>query len=421
MRKAILLIIITALLLSGCFDAKEISDYAYVYSIGLDKGVTNRLRMTIQVPSMKSQAAAGSAESGGGGSDVETIVIDCPSFLEGVNMVNTFLSRQVNYMHTKYLVFSESIAREGGMEGYISGFIRIRQLRRQTPVIVTEGTARGFIEANVTTVSSTLSKKQQNMMDQWKSSGLLPDATYGDMINDSKSYYTNPIAILAGVNKNQLDESEGTGKIFRSGGAYYPGELERQGASSTEFIGTAVFNGGKMVEELNGDETRALLMLRGEFQRGYFTIIDTKAPDRSVIMDIRRQKKTQIKVIFNGETPTIDVHVYLEGDLAALQSTVKYEEKNLKKELEAEYAEMIKSNIDKTIEKCQKVNSDVFKFGSVAAMQFATVPEWESYNWLKHFKYAKVHTQVSFVIRRFGTMLGSSEFITSEGKTHKGE
>ena len=41
------------------------------------------------------------------------ISIDAPSSLSGANMINTALSRKVNFMHTKIFVVSEDLAREG--------------------------------------------------------------------------------------------------------------------------------------------------------------------------------------------------------------------------------------------------------------------------------------------------------------------
>lgn len=407
--------------LTGCYDAQEVTENAYVYSIGMEKGVTNILRLTVQVPKMKASGGSGGSEGGGGsekgGGDVETITVDCPTFYSGVNMINTFLSRQINYMHTRFLVFSESLAREG-IETYINGFIRGRQIRRQIYVIIAKGSASEFLNENMAEVSSSLPKKQINIIDQGNNTGLFSEATYGEMLNDTKASYSQAIAILGAVNdESKYSEGEGTGKApFKSGGDYYAGDLARKGGSKIEFMGTAVFDGEKMVEELNGDETRALLMVRNEYERGNFTINDPKNPDTAIVMDIRNQKSPSVEVRFNEGIPVVDVKVFLEGDILAIQSTIDYESKELKPILEEEFRKLIKDQIDKTIKKCQNVNSDVFKFGSVAAMHFLTIPEWEEYNWLSHFKDTQVNTEVNFTIRRTGTMLKSTELFSTEGK-----
>lgn len=424
MRRIIYLLLMCSIgltSLTGCYDASEVSDWGYVYSIGIEKGVTDKIRMTIQVPSMKSGKSTGGQQGGGKGQgEIETISIDCPTFYSGINMVNSFLSRRLNYMHAKYLVFSESLAREG-IDGYITAFIRGRQIRRKINVIITKGSASQFLDKITTVVSSSLTRKQENLLSRWEDTGFFCDATYGDMINDAKSLYGQPIAILASVNdESKYKEGEGTGEVqFKSSGDHYAGELVRKGASNVELFGTAVFNGGKMVGELNGDETRALLMVRGEFQRGFFAAKDPKKPDGTISMDIRRQKAPGIKVRFKDGKPFIDVKVFLEGDILGLQSTIDYESIELKPVMENVYIKLIKEQIDKTVKKCQKMDADVFKLGYAAAMHFLTVPEWEEYNWNKRFRDAEVNTQVYFKVRRTGTMISSAEFASSEGK--KGE
>jgi spore germination protein KC len=405
--------------LTGCYDAQEISEWGYAYSIGMEKGIKDKLRMTVQVPSLREKSGGGSEADKEHG-EIETIVIDCPTFYSGVNMINSFLSRELNYMHAKYLVFSEALAKEG-IDTYINGFIRSRQMRRQVNVIISKGSASRFLEENTLTVSSSLSKKQQNLLSRQKDTGFFGDVTYGDMLNDIKSYYGQPIAILASINdESKFKEGEGTGEApFKTSGDYYAGELPRKGASGVEFFGTAVFDGGKMVGELNGDETRTLLMVRDEFQRGFFAIKDPKKQDILVTMDVRRQKNPKIKVQFEGNKPSVDVKIFLEGDILAIQSTNDYESKELKPILENAFKQQIKEQLDKTIEKCQSVNSDVFRFGSYAAMHFLTISEWEEYNWLKRFKDIQVNTEVNFRIRRTGTMIKSSEMVSDKGK--KGE
>ena len=62
MRKkmaAVLILILIPLLFSGCYDSVEINDYAYVTLMGIDKGVSDKLRLTFQVPIFRGFGGAG--------------------------------------------------------------------------------------------------------------------------------------------------------------------------------------------------------------------------------------------------------------------------------------------------------------------------------------------------------------------------
>jgi len=418
-----LICILCGVTITGCFDAKEVTDWAYVHSIGMEHGVKDKLRMSIQVPSTKESTSGGgmfqgsteniSTEESGG---ILTITLDCPTFYSGVNMINCFLSRELNYMHTKYFVFSESLAREE-IGTYINAFIRGRQIRRQIYVVISRGSASEFLKNNTVLLGDSLTKKQESLMEQSKITGLFSDVKYGEFIDSMKTPYGQSIASLAAVNKFQeFWDGEATGKTpAKTGVPYYAGQLPRKGGSKVEFLGTAVFNGGKMVGELNGDETRALLMIRGDFKRGNFTVQDPKKPEMLVTIDVRRQKKRKVKVDLKGNKPIIDIHVYLEGDILAIQSTVDYEKKDLKPLLENALREQIKKNLEKTVKKCQDLNADVLKLGAAVGMHFWTIQEFEEYNWLSKFKDATVNVDVDFLIRRTGTMLKSREIMSPAG------
>jgi len=421
-RKLLLLLLVIAIPLTamtGCYDAEEVTEWAYVYSIGMDKGVTDKLRMTVQIPKAQATSAGGQAEGSGVDqkSNIETITIDCPSFYAGVNMLNSFVSKRINYTHTKFLVFSEELAREG-IDIYLTAFLRGRQIRRQIYVIVSKGPSSEFLTQNQATLTTSLSRKQQYIMNQSDTTGFYENTTYGDMLNDLKSPYSQPIAVLGSVNYgNNLLPPDGNSEIpFKTVGDYYAGELARSGGSKVEFLGTAVFNGGKMVGELNGDETRVMMMIRDDFKRGFFTIPDPVSPEKAISLDVRKQKPPNIKIKFAEDKVRIDVKIFLEADILAVQSTIDYENKEKLPILENAFKELMKKQVDKTIKKCQDLNADVFEFGNIAAMSFNTVEEFEAYNWLGSFKDTEIHTQVDFSIRRTGTKIKNYENFSTKGK-----
>lgn len=97
MRKKIILLLICAMLLStltACYDMHEITDLAFVHFIGIDRGVTDKWRLTLKIASMR-QEKGGSSTEGGKDSGAkqktgtETVTIDAPSFYGGISLLNT--------------------------------------------------------------------------------------------------------------------------------------------------------------------------------------------------------------------------------------------------------------------------------------------------------------------------------------------
>lgn len=321
-------------------------------------------------------------------------------------------------MHTKFLVVSEEIAKSGLAGEYLAPIARYREIRRNVRVLISKSPAKEFIKENKPFLGKTLSKSMELMVQEWTNTGFFPNITLDDFYDDIKSTYNQPIAILASVTDSSNFKEEGSywGEAFKSEGDYVAGQLPRIGGNKIELFGTAVFDGDIMVGELNGDETRLMLMARGQFQRGFFTIPDPEISELIVPLDVRPARKPQIKVRLEGNKPVISLKIQLEGDLLAVQSRINYESKELKPMLETAFEKYVKEELDKLIEKCKGLKADVFRFGGTAARQFATIEDWEQYNWIVQFGKAEVKTEVEFTIRRTGAMLKSSPVITTKGK-----
>lgn len=431
MRKTLILLIIAIILTTiptGCYDRREVDDMAYVVAIGFDKGVTDKLRLTLQFVTFKGGGgmAGGTGSSGlGGGNELgivgETAVVtvDCPSFFTGLNIANISTSRQFNLMHTKLLIYSEELARSGEISKYVSAIVRYRQIRKIMHLIVTKGQAADLINENRTLVGKIPPKAMDLVMTQSDYTGFFPQVRLFDFYNSFKSTMEQPIAILANVNTFANFKKPGQGEMQESisGGEYLAGELPRKNGIKREYFGAAVFHGGKMVGEINGSEVRILKIIQGKFKRGFFTMQDPLAPNYIVPLDVRLRKRPQIKVKTQGNVPEIYVWIPLEGNILAIQSGEQYEELRLKSILEQAFEQDIKDQADSLIEKCQnQFESDIFGFGRHTVYFFPTIKEWESYKWHEKFPLAKITTEVDFHIRGTGMMLKTSPITEQQGK-----
>lgn len=404
------------MILTSCYDSREVDEYAYVFAMGIDKGEDKTWRLTLQFPTMEKSAGAdgGGGSSGGGGGgqqdEYEVVSVDAPSFFAAVQMLNTSIPRKLNFFHTKMIAISEEVAKAGEIGEMIAPIVRNRQIRRIAHIVVCKGSAEEFIKENKPVIGKNLSKTMELAFNESEDTGFFPHSILYDFYADMKSYGYQPVVMLGGLNKQVGKEVSKD----RSGGNYTAGQLPRKGGRKIEFFGSAVFDGDKMIAELTGDETRMMLMARGEFERGFFTIPDPKSLELIIPIDVHLAKKPELKINIQGESPEIDLTIKLEGDILAIQSRLEYEKGKFKKELENVFAQHIKEELDRTIQKCRNLGVDVFKFSDTAIWQFPTIQDWEDYAWDKRFKNAKINTKVEFRIRRTGRQFRSSPIITSE-------
>lgn len=416
----LIIFIIPMFLLTSCYDAREIDDNIYVLTIGIDKGVSDKWRLTFQFNSMQGGmgSGSGSSDSGGSSENYSVVTVDAPSFFGGTNMLNASLSRRINFAHAEYLVVSEDVAKSGALSEIIAPLIRYRETRRTMNFIISKGSAQEFVQANKPYVGRLLSKNQQGLVDESDDTGFFPRTTLNDLYNSIKSPYRQPMAILGAVNNGEKFRQDGKnlGESPRLPIRYYAGELPRKGENKIEFFGCAIGNGSKFVGELNGAETRALLMARGEFKRGVITTIDPQSPNLVIPINLIQDRRPKVTLAFNNGKPVIHLSIELEGDIYAIQSKFNYADPKLKPILERSFEKDVKRELDIVVSKCKSLNCDVFNFGYYAVRHFKTIQEWEAYNWNKHFAEADITTDVKFNIRRAGSILKIAPEIEVEGK-----
>jgi len=87
------------------------------------------------------------------------------------------------------------------------------------------------------------------------------------------------------------------------GGRLQGRRYAKVGTIKSEVMGLAVFNGSKMVGELDGEETQLQLMLEGNFGYSYVTIPDPEAEDYVVLLNIKQNRKPKRKVEIVDEKP----------------------------------------------------------------------------------------------------------------------
>ncbi|MFW5649021.1 MAG: Ger(x)C family spore germination protein [Natronincolaceae bacterium] len=409
MRKVVaaFILIILMLNLTSCYDAIEINNMLHVVAIGVDRGVSDKWRLTLQFPTIKG-SGGGSQSSGGGGQEEYThVTIDAPSFFAGINMLNASLPRRLTFMHAQIIVFSEELAKSGLIDEYITSIHRFREIRQSAHMLIVKGKADEFLKENEPFIGNLVAKNFQMLINESNNTGFFPRVTLEDFYSGLKSSYRQPIATLTAINDFKSFQKEGepweTG--FKTGGDYIAGKLPRIGKNKIELFGTALFDGGTMVGELSGDETRYMLMVRDEFERGFFTMKDPKEQEMIIALDVRGPTKPKIKVTLDDTVPVIHLKMHLNADILAIQSGVNYEHPKLKVLLEKEFQQIIKNGIEKVVRKCQNLNADVFMFGDHAIKNFLTIDDLENYNWNSHFEDAKVTVEVKVAIRRTGTQI----------------
>ena len=424
-----LFLCLSNLLLTGCYDAREVDDEVYTIAVGIDKGTDNKIRLTIQYPTYR----GGMISSGGGSSNGENLqenniihTLECPTFVEGIDMMGMSVSRRVSLTHVKMLVFSEELAREG-VGNFVSELQRFRESRSTMAIVVVKAvTAEAFIKENKSNIGGTISKATELMFLQAKYSNYFPYVKFKEFYKNLLSPYQESIAIYGGINDfNKLSTEKVKNPPLLTKQGFMPGDLPRKGVDKREYTGIAVFNGDKMVGALDSYESTYYLMIMGKFPKGAVSFEDPGDSEKAIVLDMRNNRKPKVKAYFKDGKPVINLEVQLEADIETIQSRINYENKEGIQMLNEYTAKLIQEDMKKLIKKTQKeYRSDIFGFGRYMATKFSTIQSFEKFNWLNRYADAEINVKTTVEIRRTGTMFRSSKIqtgITEDTILEKGD
>lgn len=135
---SMLIISISFVAFTGCYDSIEVDEQTYVIAIGFDKGTLSPLKVTIQYANANALTPGGSGGTNTAG--VLDVTIEATTLAGALNEVNGFIGKQLDVSHALLVVFSEELVRAEIAE-YMRGINRNRDLRPTMYMAVSRGSA----------------------------------------------------------------------------------------------------------------------------------------------------------------------------------------------------------------------------------------------------------------------------------------
>jgi spore germination protein KC len=183
-----------------------------------------------------------------------------------------------------------------------------------------------------------------------------------------------------------------------------------------EIEGLAVFDGNRMVGEMDGEAATDYLLVTGNFHNAYKTFADPQATGTYVVLDVSQKSKPVRRVKIAGGKPQISVQIAVDADIETIQSGYNYEDTTKLPILEQAAETQLKDEIVRFLGRTAgEFHSDICGFGDNAKGLFLTQQDWDDYHWLQQYKNAAFDVNVRVRIRRPGLILRSGPFPSSGG------
>ncbi len=393
--------------LYGCSDAEEPDSLGYVVAIGIDKAENKEARydITIQFANPVKISGGASQEGGKGGKEsIKNITVTAPSIYSAVNVANHIVSKVFTLSHTKVVVFSEDIAKEG-VKDILETIGRSSDIRPNTYFTVSKCSAKEFLES-VNPETEVNPTRYYTMLFENEFSGFIPQNKSQDFYFFANTSEKNPVLPLSSTSKKKgTDNFNETGYQYRLED-FSAGEIPSE-KTEVQIIGMAIFDKDKYIGEMGDIETEIYNLLTGKYKSSYVTYFFSQSPKDPITVLQQQNKRPKIKVDTSGDVPKISLNIYVEADFTSSTPEMAVEEHL--DEFAREASEDLKREIENFLTKTKDMKADIVGFGSYAKRNFLDQAGFDKYNWKEKYPAAEIDVNVDFQVRRTGLVVRSEK------------
>ena len=435
--KIIVFFILLAFFINGfseSYVSHSLTNLAYVLALGIDGGEKAKLKVTAQF----SKATA--FDSGGGSSDSSGQIVmvsgEADSIFSGINLINSYIGKELNLAHCNVVVFSEELAKNG-IGTQIYSLINTEEVRPSTTIDVSKCTAYDYLD----NVKPNIEKLTVQYFDTFsitsRLTGYFSNLTIGEFYNNLSSEIKACTAILGGLNatarqensedsssKSNSSESESSSSsnseesgsssdsstqndvskpepndVITNPEDLTAGSSSIEGNRGSENMGLAVFNGDKLCGELTAMEAISHLLIKNKVDSCIVSINNPFNESSKAELQLYPTRNSKVSVDIKDDVPHISINLKIDADILTLDENIDYGQKDILETFSDATTKYLEQEISDYLNKVSKeYSTDIDNFGNKALAYFETSSEWKDYNWSEKFKNAVFDVNVDVTV-----------------------
>ena len=372
--KKIILMLTSIIILTGCWNYRELNDYAIATGMAIDyeDGEYEVSLLFANGSNKEDEDTQVTVRSEKG-----------KTLYEAIKNISLSMPKEIYISHLSVIVFSEDMAKNG-LRPALDFLLRDPQSHQNFYIIVAKDTKAKDTLTILTPLADYPSQNiTANIKITEKLQGRITNASFNNFVSKILQKGSNPISnsiIIVG------NEAEGTKKE----------EQENSVASAYTKLDTlGLFKNDKLVGWTTMDESIGINMLLGDVEILYLNLPCNN--DNLVITS------TSYKVKNNIEKEKITVNINASGMINEVGCSVNLEDpKNIQK-YEQKVEEKMKEYINMAIDKAKSLKTDIFGYGN---MIYKKYPNYFNSidNWDEVFPNLKIDINVQFTLAHKGSL-----------------
>ncbi len=362
------LILINTIILSACWNYREIDKFVILAGAALDKDTdTNKYIFTLEL--VETLGEKGELKS-------KIVQSKSDSIFGALRESIEVNGKKVYWAHCKIIIISEEIAKHD-LIPLIDVVHRDAEIRSDTRILVSkDNTASEALYKTDKIGDEIISYKINDVLINQQSVSYYPDVDFAEVGEQLLAKGSSPIIPCINMENNE-------------------------GVSSFRVIESSVFKENKLVGYLNNIETRSVLFIKDEVKGG-FLVVESEVDGKKYRNTLEIfGSKTKIKPEYKDNKLIMNINVEVDTGIIELGGDKDFIEEKGREILQKDAEEYVKKDINKVIDKAQtEFESDIFGFAGIVMREIPK--EWKKKiesNWEEEFKRLDTNIQVKVNIR----------------------
>ena len=408
---------------SNSYISRRIEHLAYALVLGIDKGEKAKLKISTQFINVPSSSSGASSDS----SQIILTSCEANSMFSGLNLLNSYIGKEINLAHCSVVVFSEEIAKEG-ISSEIYSLINNEEIRSSANIVVTNCKAYDYINNSKPNLENLTSKYFDTFDITSKLTGYFSNITLGDFFNNLSESNSDPIAVLGGLNStarseentsssNSSEESSSSSNSGNSGNINGEAsnsnsssqdveEQEKQdietnqnnlvagkssivGGRGTEDLGIAIFSGDKYIGELTVWESICHSLITNSIDTCIISVEDPLVENKQLEIQLSPNKKSKITSNIENGDININIELNLIANILSLNSNINYEDTDTINKISTATQNRLNDELNKYFDKtARKYNVDIDKYYLSILKYFPYQKNFDDFNYKEKLKNA---------------------------------
>ena len=374
----LLLVMMTILLLTGCWNRIEINDVGIVTAIGLDLVERDQILLSLQV-AVPSKLGPTGASSGGKEKGTFVVSGTGATVSEAYRNIQYKLARRIFFSQSRVLLIGSDLAKRG-ISHIIDFHTRYQEPRINSFIMFTKGKASTIIKSapNFESVSSEETKELARL-------GVGMEVTVMDFFNMLLTDGQEPIAPQYTLESREV-------------------KIKNKSSKTQAINGAAVFKKDKLAGWMDKGEVRGVLWIRNEMKEGVITVkTPTEKGGGNVSFEIL---SSRTKIIPRYQKGKVKLTVKVTSEMNAIENDSKLDlmEQKVLEDLQQRIEKQINDRIQLAVDIAQKkYQSDIFGFGQAFYKKYPK--EWNTWyknRWEQEFPDVDVSINSEVTVRRIG-------------------